>query len=90
MLWKTMALSAAFASGGGAAFGAEITRPPAPKPRKITSFELSDRRIDMIACAPSPLDGDMRLSTPLRYSRIDQMPGYPKPAMVSIDFRVRF
>lgn len=62
------------------------------KPRSITAFVLAERTIEMRA-----LTRRAQADTPLLRSQLEESiemdgvyPGYPQPAMVTIDFRVKF
>ena len=76
------------------AFAGNALHTPAPtsKPKQITSVMFGAQRIDMYAVTQRA-----RADTPFRqaylaecqnYSKI--MPGYPQPALISVDFRIAF
>lgn len=63
-----------------------------PQPRPVTAFSLAAKRVEMLAVTRRA-----RADTPLRRDHMKEcinmskvMPGYPQPAFVSVDFRVRF
>lgn len=62
------------------------------KPRSIAAFVVAEQKIEMRA-----LTRRAQADTPLRREQLEESiemngvyPGYPQPAMVTIDFRVKF
>lgn len=62
------------------------------KPRTIGALVLANKRVEMLAVTQRA-----RADTILRRAHLDEcrnmakvMPGYPQPAFVSLDFRVKF
>ena len=63
-----------------------------PEPRTIKAFSLAERSIEMRAVTRRA-----QADTPLRRAQMEEAiemhgvyPGYPQPALVTIDFRVQF
>ena len=92
MLLRTLALSAAFITYGAPAIANDFYTVRKSKPRKITSFDFSEREIEMLAVTPRARESvGYGPNAPLAIEHYDpQMPGYPKPAVVSVDLRVSF
>ncbi len=62
------------------------------KPKPVAAFVVANRRIEMVAVSRRA-----RADTIIRRAHLDEcqnmakvMPGYPQPAFVSVDFRVKF
>ncbi|WDI32453.1 hypothetical protein PUV54_04500 [Hyphococcus flavus] len=62
------------------------------KPKALAALNLADRRIEMLAVTRRA-----RADTVFRRAHLDEcrnmskvMPGYPQPAFVSFDFRLKF
>lgn len=62
------------------------------KPKPVTSFVLAEREVEILAVTRRA-----RADTPLRRAHLDHsetmakvMPGYPQPAFVSFDVRLKF
>lgn len=62
------------------------------KPRPVASLQVANRSVEMLAVTQRA-----RADTPLRRAYLDEcqnmskvMPGYPQPAFVSVDIRVKF
>ena len=74
------------------ALGQEFINETAPKPRTIKAFSLAERSIEMRAVTRRA-QADTALRRALLEEAIEMRgvyPGYPQPALVTIDFRVRF
>lgn len=66
--------------------------PYGAEPRPVAAFAFAARRVEMLAVTRRA-----RADTALRRAHLDEcqsmakvFPGYPQPAFVSLDFRVRF
>ncbi len=64
----------------------------APQPRSVAAFSVGARHIEMLAVTQRA-----RADTQLRQKYLEEcrsmnkvFPGYPQPAIVSVDFRVKF
>lgn len=62
------------------------------KPRPVTAFKIAQKRVEMLAVTKRA-----RADTPLRRDHLADseamakvMPGYPQPALISVDFRLNF
>ena len=63
-----------------------------PHPRALTAFAVGERQVEMLAVTRRA-----RADTAIRRAHLDEcktmakiMPGYPQPAIVSVDFRIKF
>ncbi len=96
MLLRTVALSSAFLTYGLPAGAYDFEGSPKPQAKKITTFDVAERRIDMMAVTPRaraaalPNYTDAETLNGGVYQWQHQMPGHPKPAVVSVDFRLQF
>lgn len=62
------------------------------KPRAMAAFAFGEKRVEMVAVTRKA-----RADTPLRRAHLNEsanmskvIPGYPQPAFVSVDFRLKF
>ena len=62
------------------------------KPRSVAAFSIAKQQVEMVAVTRRA-----RADTPLRAAHLEDcenmakvMPGYPQPAFVSVDFRIKF
>ncbi len=96
MFIRTAALAGVFVFHALPALGQNHTltniRGHQAQPKPIAALSLGARRIEMLAVTQRA-----RADTPLRKAYLHEcksmdkvFPGYPQPAFVSVDFRVRF
>jgi|GEM_PF-1385082 len=96
MLIKKIALAGACIFHAAPALAGSDTRSFAtgrkPAPRPITALMLGEQRVEMLAVtARARADTKLRkdyLHESRSFSKV--MPGYPQPAFVSVDFRIKF
>ena len=89
---RTSFLAGIAACYAAPALGQEVVSEKAPKPRTIKAFSLADQSIELRAVTRRA-----QADTDLRRAQLEESidmggvyPGYPQPAFVTIDFRVRF
>lgn len=92
-MWlRTFALSVSFVTYGAPAVANNFYAPPKPKPRKITTVDLGAQNAELLAVTPKTRDA-MNVG-PVRFSENDfmlsEIPGQPKPAVVSVDLKFHF
>ena len=87
-------LAFAFVAGAApaAAMKLEHQTPHNAKPKAVAAFHLAAKRVEMVAVTKRA-----RADTPLRRAQLDEsedmakfLPGYPQPAFVSVDIRIKF
>ena len=91
-MMKKAALCCAFTLYAGPAFGEMSLIEPQKTPKRITTLELRETSVDVVAVTRRA-----RANTTFHRHYIDESlalnkayPGYPKPAYVSFDLRVQF
>ena len=89
---KTFALALPFAYFAAPASANVESFAEAPQPRALAAIQLGPQKVEMLAVTQRA-----RADTPLRKAYVHEckamdkvLPGYPQPAFVSVDFRVRF
>ncbi|GJL95011.1 MAG: hypothetical protein DHS20C05_14160 [Hyphococcus sp.] len=92
MMIRKIALSSVFLFYAAPALGQSIEPVRKSQPRPIMALTLGSQSIEMLAVTQRA-----RADTPLRRAYVKEckslskvMPGYPQPAFVSIDFRLKF
>jgi len=86
------AMAAALILPSAPALGSEEQDARANEPRPIAAIPFGKREVELLAVTQRA-----RADTPLSKDYLDQckamakvFPGYPQPALVSVDFRVKF
>ncbi|WP_425410194.1 hypothetical protein [Hyphococcus sp.] len=87
-----MVLLTLFAGSQAAAGDLKHQQPFNAKPRTVASLKLANARVEMMAVTRRARADTVRRRAHLDESRnmAKVMPGYPQPAFVSVDFRVKF
>jgi len=92
-MWiRKAVLAAVLVFHGLPSLAADFSQVPKTEPRAIAALPLGGQRIEVLAVGQRA-----RHNTPLRMAYLEEcrnmekvFPGYPQPAMMSVDFRVKF
>ena len=94
MMARKFALIAVFSTYGAPAIASDLSAAAMATPRPITSINIADRQVQLVAVTQRARNAGLNNATaqytPTGYQPSQQMPNTPRPAMVSLDFKVNF